>query len=97
MRSKIFLTPALLIAASLSLVSGCATKERVTPLFPPHADLRAEPKPRLRPEDLASEAALDRHDIELEAWGERGWLAIARVCRWSVENGAVLPFECPGV
>lgn len=48
----------------------------------------------LKPQDLGSEAALDQHDIDLEAWGERGWAAVARICRWSVENGARLPFGC---
>ena len=59
------LTPALLIAVSLSTVSGCASRERIRPLFPPASDLRVEPKPQLAPADLDSEAALDRHDIEI--------------------------------
>lgn len=95
MRSKTFLTLALPIAASLLLVQGCAGREQLTPLYPPAADLRVEAKPRLDPSDVGSEAALDRHDIELELWGERGWAAVARICRWSVANGARLPFECP--
>jgi len=38
-------------------------------------------------EALSSEAALDQHDIAIEAWGEDGWKAVARICRWSVANG----------
>ncbi|KQS52590.1 hypothetical protein ASG17_15080 [Brevundimonas sp. Leaf363] len=96
MRCNRFLTLALLTAASLSLASGCATRERIRPLFPPAADLRPQPKPQLRPEDLESEAALDAYEIRLEAWGEAGWQAVSRVCRWAEANGAELPFECGG-
>ena len=93
MRSKTCLTRALLIAASLSLASGCADRVTIRPLYPPAADLAVEPKPRLDPEALDSEAALDAHDIALEAWGERGWAAVARLCRWAVRNG--MAAECP--
>lgn len=48
----------------------------------------------LAPEALASDNALAEHDVAVEAWGERGWAAVARVCRWSVEAGARLPFRC---
>ena len=94
MRFLRFLTPALLIAVSLSTVSGCASRERIQPLFPPASDLRVEPKPRLAPADLDSEAALDRHDIAVEAWAEDGWKAVGRICRWAVANGAA-GLTCP--
>ena len=79
---------ALLTAAALSLVSACETipTPTRTPL-PPVADLVVEPKPQLAPEDLDSDAALDRHDIALEVWGERGWAAVGRLCRWAQANG----------
>ena len=80
-------TSALLIAAALWLAPGCATRERIRPLFPPAADLRVVEKPRLDPAALDSEAALDDHDIALEAWGEAGWAAVARICRWAKANG----------
>ena len=57
------------------------------PIFPPSADLRVEAKPRLDPAALHSEAALDDHDSSVEAWGERGWAAVARLCRWAERNG----------
>lgn len=94
------LTRALLIAASLSVVSACATREHVRPIFPPSADLQVEAKPQLDPSVLAkcheagddpaacSDAALTAHDIALEAWGERGWGAVGRLCRWAERNGA---------
>lgn len=94
MLSRTFLTRSLLLVASLSLASGCVSKERILPVFPPAADLRTEAKPQLQPADLGSEAALDAHDIAVETWGERGWRAVGRICRWAVANGATLPFEC---
>lgn len=95
MRLPTFLTTSLLLAVSLLGAPGCATRASTPPVFPPAADLRVKPKPQLAPEDLASEAALDRHEIALEAWGEEGWRQVARVCRWAVANGAELPFACP--
>lgn len=95
MRFPRTLTLALLIAAPLSLASGCASREHVTPIFPPAADLMVEPKPLLDPAAVESEAALDAHDIALETWGERGWAAVARICRWAEANGARLPVGCP--
>lgn len=82
MRFRLCRTPALLLAASLLLAPGCASRERVTPIYPPSADLAVEAKPHLDPAALQSEAALDAHDIALEAWGERGWAAVARLCRF---------------
>lgn len=94
MRFHRCLTLALLTAASLSLVSGCASRERIQPLYPPVADLKVEPKPQLAPADLDSEAALDRHDIAIEIWGEKGWQAVGRICRWAQANGAE-GLDCP--
>lgn len=94
MQSLRTLTLALLIAAPLSLVSACASRERVTPIFPPAADLAVEPKPLLDPAAVESEAAGIAHDIALEAWGERGWATVARLCRWAEANGARMPFRC---
>ena len=95
MRLPRSLTPALLIAALLVPVSSCASRERVTLIFPPHADMAPEEKPRLDPEALDSEAALDAHDSAVEAWGERRDAAVGNICRWAVGNGARLPFGCP--
>lgn len=88
MRPSNCLMLSLLLAASLSLGSACASWERVTPIFPPSADLRVQPKPVLAPEAIASEAALDAHEIALETWGAAGWLTVGRICRWAKDNGA---------
>jgi hypothetical protein len=85
-----------LFACSL-VASGCATRERLTPIFPPPADLQAvsEPKPRPPVEIVTSAMAAAEYDIDLELWGERVSAAGGRLCRWSVRNGAKLPFDCP--
>ncbi|WP_288759418.1 hypothetical protein, partial [uncultured Brevundimonas sp.] len=62
--------------------------------FPPAADLQVEPKPVLTPEAVTSEAALDAHDIALEAWGERGWATVARLCRYFDATG-MKGLRCP--
>lgn len=89
----------LLLAASLALVPSCAPKARIQPLYPSAADLRVEPKPLLDPAALGSDEALDAHDNAVEAWGERGWRTVARICRQveSWEKGRQLPFDCPAV
>lgn len=95
MLSRRFPTLAPLIAAALLLAPGCApTPEWIRPLLPPSADLRVEPKPQLAPADVNSEAALDRHDIAIEGWGEDGWKAVGRICRWAEANGAE-SLRCP--
>ena len=70
---------------------GCAGRERLTPTYPPSADLRVEAKPVAPVEIVTSEAAADAYDIELELWGERGWATVGRVCRWAEDMGADLP------
>ncbi len=87
MRSPTFLTLCPLIAGSLLLASGCAGKEPPPMTFPSAADLAVEEKPRLDPGAVDSEAALDAYDVELELWGERGWNAVARLCRFHAQMG----------
>lgn len=94
MQSPRYLTPCLALAASLSLVSACASKAPEPRIYPPAVDLAVEPKPRLAPEALESEAALDSYDIALETWGDRGWAAVARLCRWQAEMG-MKGLSCP--
>lgn len=94
MRSKTFLTLSPLIAGSLLLASGCAGKEPPPLTYPSAADLTYEAKPRLDPGAVDSEAALDRYEIDLELWGERGWAAVARLCRFHKAMG--MPgLNCP--
>lgn len=88
------LTLALLIAVSLSTVSGCATTGSTPGPFPPASDLKRESKPSLSPADLESDAALDAHDAAIEAWGERGWATVDRLCRFFDRMG-MKGLECP--
>lgn len=94
MRSTRYLTPVLALAASLSLVSGCASKGSPGPIFPSRADLAVEPKPVLAPEAIESEAALDAYEISLETWGDRGWAQVARLCRFFDTMG-MEGLDCP--
>ena len=92
MRSTRSLMLALALAASVSLASGCASKG--TPAFPPSADLAVEPKPVLAPEAIFSEAALDAHDIAIEARGDRLAAQVGRLCRFFDTMG-MKGLDCP--
>ena len=94
MRFPRSLTLAPLLAASLLLVTGCASRERVTPIYPPSADLAVEAKPVMPPEAVRSEAVGIAHDIAVEGWGERGWATVGRLCRWAADNG-MKGLSCP--
>ena len=91
MRSIRFLMLPLALAASVSLVSGCASSGLI---FPPSADLQVEPKPQLAPEAIFSEAALDAHDIAIETRGDRLAAQVVRMCRFWQEMG-MKGLDCP--
>lgn len=94
MRSLLFPTRFLLIAASLAIVSGCSATGSTQAAFPSAADLMVKPRPVADPAGLTSEAALDRYETDLEVWGEDGWLQVARLCRFFDEIG--MPnLDCP--
>lgn len=57
--------------------------------------MRPEPKPVPPLEVLTSREAGEKHDNAVEAWGERGWLALGRLCRFHRDQGMPLPFACP--
>lgn len=79
------------VLATLLIVSGCGKQEPTFRTFPPVEDARPEPKPVPGPEVLESEEAANLYDSALEAWGERGWAAVARICRDAVRKGAPYP------
>ncbi|WP_374534413.1 hypothetical protein [Phenylobacterium sp.] len=95
MRSSPRLMRSLALAGCAALACSCASREPQLTAYPPSADLKVEAKPVLAPEALTSDNALAEYDAAVEAWGERGWAAVARICRWAVTNGAQLPFKCP--
>lgn len=67
------------------------------PIYPLSADLRVEPKPVPTAAIVTDAQAAANYDAEIEAWGERGWSTVARLCRTveSWESGNQLPFDCP--
>ena len=91
MRSLPFLTRFLLIAAVLGTASACQT---AGPVFPSAADLAVKPRPVADASGLTSEAALDRYETDLFIWGEDGWLAVGRLCRFFDEMGQP-GLKCP--
>lgn len=82
----------LALLLSLSAVSGCGDKARVQPIFPPPVDLASEPKPVPAPEIVTDDHAAAAYSAAIEAWGERGWAAVGRLCRWAARNG--MKVEC---
>lgn len=74
-------------------MSACGERVRIQPAFPPVADLVVEPKPVPPPEIVTSAQAAAEYDIAVEGWGERGWRAVGRLCRWAKEQG--MSVDCP--
>ena len=95
MRSNLRLIRSLALAVLLVLACSCASREPRLSAYPPSADLKVEPKPVLSVDALTSDNALAEHDDAIEAWGERGWAAVSRICRWAEASGARLTFKCP--
>lgn len=79
-------TASLVLLGLLWLVSGCAHEVPVQ-RFPNSADLASEAKPVLDPGALTSDKALNDYDAAIEAWGQRGWLAVKRICLWAKDLG----------
>lgn len=81
----------LLLLASLATASGCAKQEPTFHSYPPVEDVRPEAKPVPGLETLESEEAANLFDSKLEAWGDRGWAAVRRICEDAVRKGAPYP------
>ena len=89
---KARLAAPMLLAIALT-ATGCAVQGSPRPIFPSAADLAVEPKPAITPAVLADDRAAAEYDSAVEAWGERGWAAVARICRWAARLGATV--NCP--
>lgn len=94
MWSKVLRTLSQALLAALLTVSACASNPETPQLHPQAALLAVEPKPVMPPEAVESDQASIAHDIAIEVWGDRGWQAVARLCRWHVEMG-MKGVECP--
>lgn len=84
------LTPLALLLA----VPGCGPQVEIKPLFPASADLKVESKPVPTDAIVTDPKAADAYNADVEIWGERGWLAVGRICRWAQANGATA-LDCP--
>ena len=89
-RQILRLTPLALLLA----VPGCGPQVEVKPLFPASADLKVEPKPVPTDAIVTDPKAADAYNADVESWGERGWKAVGRICRWAKANGAA-GLDCP--
>ena len=76
----------MMLLAALA-VSGCGPQIQLRPLFPPAADLAVEAKPVPPVEIVTSAQAGAEYSAHVEAWGERGWLTVARLCRYYKAQG----------
>lgn len=63
------------------------------PVYPQSADLAVEPKPVPTHDIVTSAQAAAEYDIAVEGWGERGWRAVARLCRFFAGHGMAV--SCP--
>ena len=55
-----------------------------------------ETKPLPTAEVFTSSKAAATYESELEAWGDRGWAAVGRICRDAARKGAPYPADwCP--
>lgn len=81
----------LALPAMLLTVSACGTPAKTFHSFPPVEDVRTEVKPLPGPEVFESDEAAQTFNSAIEAWGERGWAAVGRICRDAVRKGAPYP------
>lgn len=62
----------------------------------PAADLTVKPKPIMPEAAITDDAENARYNSAVEAWGEDGWMTVARICRWAAANNMAHP-QCPSV
>lgn len=88
MRSRVNPRASLMLLAIALTVSACAGQGSIRPILPSAADLADEPKPAVTPAVLTDSNAAAEYDSAIEAWGERGWATVARICRWARAHGS---------
>ena len=93
MRSIKPLTASLAMLAFASIASGCGGPGRIQAALPPVQDLAVEAKPVPGEDVLTSSVAEAEFNSKLESWGERGWSAVGRICRWAKAHGGDV--DCP--
>ena len=85
------LMPCLMIVSAAVAVASCETPGLS---FPPAADLTVEPAPVPTVEILTSRVAGEKYDNARDAWGERGWAQVSRLCRFFDHMG-MPDLDCP--
>lgn len=80
-----------LLALSIA-VGGCSNIP--ARIGPPIADLTFERKPIMPVEAITDDRAAADYSSSVESWGDRGWAAVARLCRWAERNKLPHP-DCP--
>ena len=93
MRSLPFPIRSLMLCGLLLGASACGERVVSVPIFPSSADLALEPKPVPTDDIVTSAQAAAEYDAAVEAWGERGWLQVGRLCRYFKGHG--MEVSCP--
>lgn len=73
--------------------SACDKQDGIRVALPPAPDLVVEAKPIPTEAILTDSNEEAKYNSAIEAWGERGWDAVARLCRWAADHGSKVP--CP--
>lgn len=86
----------LALALLLAPLAACGGEPHILAQLPlpPVADLTVEPKPPFPDAAITDDAVSAQYGSDVEAWGERGWASVARLCRWAAANKMVHP-TCP--
>lgn len=82
----------LCLALSPAMLAFSCDRQAVTSAsYPPANQVRVEPKPLPTDGIVTDPAAYALYQSAIEAWGERGWSAVGRICRDAVRRGAAYP------
>ena len=76
-----------IVFAATFALTACGPQIQLRPLYPPAADLAVEAKPVPSADIVTSAEAGAEYSARVEAWGERGWLTVARLCRYYKGQG----------
>jgi hypothetical protein len=55
-----------------------------------------KPKPVMPAEAITDDTAAADYSSKVEGWGDAGWAAVGRLCRWAAANKMPHP-DCPPV
>lgn len=86
----------LALALLLAPLTACAGRNsiQVVPIGPPVADITTEIKPVMPDAAITDDSVNAKYNSDVEGWGDRGWAAVGRLCRWASANKMPHP-TCP--